>query len=163
MNSLPQVVTPLRQRMLDDMRMRKLCDKTQTGYMRAVRQLAAFLERSPDTATVEDLRRSQLHVLPSVFHRIRHYGLLANAGCRQNLARTRELLDVVPDAAEPQPFDAPVASVPPTFVCPHCGAAMIIVETFVRGDPIRAPRLCSFEIRGTPCLVSQHKQIHPLG
>ena len=90
-------------------------------------------------AADEFMRRFLLHVLPSGFHRIRHYGLLANAGRRQNLARTRELLHVVPDAAESQPSDAPVASVPPTFVCPHCGAAMIIVETFVRGDPIRAP------------------------
>jgi integrase/recombinase XerD len=56
-------VTPLRQRMIDDMRMRKLCDQTQAGYIRAVRQLAAFLERSPDTATVEDLRRFQLHLV----------------------------------------------------------------------------------------------------
>jgi hypothetical protein len=46
------------------MRMRKLCDQTQAGYIRAVRQLAAFLERSPDTATVEDLRRFQLHLVP---------------------------------------------------------------------------------------------------
>jgi integrase/recombinase XerD len=58
-----QVVTPLRQRMIDDMRMRKLCDQTQAGYIRAVRQLAVFLERSPDTATVEDLRRFQLHLV----------------------------------------------------------------------------------------------------
>jgi hypothetical protein len=58
-----QAVTPLRQRMIDDMRMRKLCDQTQAGYIRAVRQLAAFLERSPDTATVEDLRRFQLHLV----------------------------------------------------------------------------------------------------
>jgi integrase/recombinase XerD len=58
-----QAVTPLRQRMIDDMRMRKLCDQTQAGYIRAVRQLAAFLERSPDTATVEDLRRFQLHMV----------------------------------------------------------------------------------------------------
>ena len=63
MDSSPRAITPLRQRMLDDMRMRKLCDKTQTGYIRAVRQLAAFLERSPDTATVEDLRRFQLHLV----------------------------------------------------------------------------------------------------
>ena len=60
--SIP-TVSPLRQRMLDDMRMRKLCEKTQTGYIRAVRQLAAFLERAPDTATVEDLRRFQLHLV----------------------------------------------------------------------------------------------------
>ena len=58
-----QAVTPLRQRMIDDMRMRKLCEQTQAGYIRAVRQLAVFLERSPDTATVEDLRRFQLHLV----------------------------------------------------------------------------------------------------
>ena len=54
-------VSPLRQRMLDDMRMRKLEPKTQAGYLRAVRHLAVFLKASPDTATVEDLRRFQLH------------------------------------------------------------------------------------------------------
>ena len=58
-------VTPLRQRMIDDMRMRKLERKTQDGYIRAVRKLAAFLGRSPDTATVEDLRRFQLHLVDS--------------------------------------------------------------------------------------------------
>ncbi len=63
MNSSAQAISPLRQRMLDDMRMRKLCEKTQAGYIRAVRQLAAFLERAPDTATVEDLRRFQLHLV----------------------------------------------------------------------------------------------------
>ena len=56
-------VSPLRQRMLEDMRMRKLEPKTQTGYIRAVRKLAAFLKRSPDTATAEDLRRFQLHLV----------------------------------------------------------------------------------------------------
>jgi len=56
-------VSPLRQRMIDDMRMRKLRDKTQSAYIRAVRKLAAFLGRSPDTATVEDLRRFQLHLV----------------------------------------------------------------------------------------------------
>ena len=63
MNPSSPAVTPLRQRMIDDMRMRKLCDKTQTSYIRAVRQLAAFLGRSPDTASVEDLRRFQLHLV----------------------------------------------------------------------------------------------------
>ena len=87
----------------------------------------------------EFMRRFLLHVLPGGFHRIRHYGLLANAGRREHLARARELLHVVPAAAEPQPPSTPSASVQPTFVCPHCGAAMIIVETFARGQPIRAP------------------------
>jgi integrase/recombinase XerD len=58
-------ITPLRRRMIDDMRMRKLEEKTQIGYIRAVRKLAAFLGRSPDTATAEDLRRFQLHLVES--------------------------------------------------------------------------------------------------
>jgi hypothetical protein len=56
-------VTPLRQRMLEDMRMRKLEPKTQEAYIRAVRKLAAHLKRSPETATVEDLRNFQLHLV----------------------------------------------------------------------------------------------------
>ena len=63
MNSSTPGVTPLRQRMLDDMRMRKLEPKTQAGYVRAVRQLAVFLKRSPDSATIEDLRRFQLDMV----------------------------------------------------------------------------------------------------
>jgi site-specific recombinase XerD len=63
MNASTPAVTPLRQRMLDDMRMRKLNEHPQAGYIRAVRRLAAFLERAPDTATVEDLRRFQLHLV----------------------------------------------------------------------------------------------------
>jgi site-specific recombinase XerD len=63
MNPSTPAVTPLRQRMIDDMRMRKLEHKTQEAYIRAVRNLAGFLGRSPDTATVEDLRRFQLHLV----------------------------------------------------------------------------------------------------
>ena len=53
----------VRQRMLEDMRMRKLEPRTQEAYIRAVRKLAAYLHRSPDTATVEDLRNFQLHLV----------------------------------------------------------------------------------------------------
>ncbi|HEX9198119.1 MAG TPA: site-specific integrase [Acidobacteriaceae bacterium] len=56
-------ISPLRQRLMDDMRMRKLAPKTQAAYIRSVRQLAAYLRRSPDTATVEDLRNYQLHLV----------------------------------------------------------------------------------------------------
>ena len=49
--------------MLDDMRLRKLSPKTQSAYVRAVKRLAGFLGRSPDTATVEDLRRFQLYLV----------------------------------------------------------------------------------------------------
>ena len=90
---------------------------------------------SPD----EFMRRFLLHVLPAGFHRIRHYGLLANTGRRDHLARARELLHVVPAATESQPPEVTAANIAPTFVCPHCGAAMTVIETFVRGQPIRAP------------------------
>jgi len=56
-------LSPLRQRMIEDMRLRKLSPKTQTHYIRAVRNLTRYLGRSPDTATVEDLRRYQLHLV----------------------------------------------------------------------------------------------------
>jgi site-specific recombinase XerD len=56
-------VSPLRQRMLDDMRMRQFAEHTQEGYIRAVRKLYTFLGRSPHTATAEDLRRFQLHLV----------------------------------------------------------------------------------------------------
>ena len=63
MDTINPAVTPLRQRMLEDMRLRKLEPRTQEAYIRAVRKLAAFLHRSPDTATVEDLRNFQLHLV----------------------------------------------------------------------------------------------------
>ena len=56
-------ITPLRQRMLDDMTMRKLSPKTQSGYLRAVEKLSRFLRHSPATASPEDLRRFQLHLV----------------------------------------------------------------------------------------------------
>jgi hypothetical protein len=59
MTSLPANASPLRQRMIDDMRMRQLAPRTQDIYLHIVREFARFLGRSPDTATVEDLRRYQ--------------------------------------------------------------------------------------------------------
>ncbi|MDR6208195.1 site-specific recombinase XerD [Paraburkholderia graminis] len=58
-----QVISPLRQRMMDDMRMRRLAQTTQANYLRVVREFTVFLGRSPDTATVEDLRRYQLYLV----------------------------------------------------------------------------------------------------
>lgn len=63
MTETTHTISPLRQRMLDDMRLRRLSPKTQTGYVRAVKRLAGFLGRSPDSATVEDLRRFQLYLV----------------------------------------------------------------------------------------------------
>jgi integrase/recombinase XerD len=63
MTTSTPAVSPLRQRMIEDMRMRKMALKTQSSYIRNVSRLAAFLKRSPDTATIEDLRRFQLHLV----------------------------------------------------------------------------------------------------
>lgn len=63
MTASTHTISPLRQRMIDDMRLRKLADKTQTHYLRAVRQFVAYLGRSPDTASTEDLRNYQLHLV----------------------------------------------------------------------------------------------------
>ena len=67
-------------------------------------------------------------------------GLIANAGRRDNLARARELLNVPADTHDAASADDAMADPgQPTYVCPDCGAPMIIIETFVRGQPIRAP------------------------
>src|SRR6516225_7556319 len=55
-------VSPLRQRMIEDMNARKLCVGTQRGHIRSCRRFAAFLKRSPDTASFEDIRQFQLHL-----------------------------------------------------------------------------------------------------
>jgi site-specific recombinase XerD len=58
----PTTISPLRQRMIDDMTLRHFGEKTQHDYIRVVRNLTIFLDRSPDTATAEDLRQFQLHL-----------------------------------------------------------------------------------------------------
>src|SRR6266852_7348889 len=55
-------VSALRQRMIEDMNARKLCAGTQRGHIRGCKRFAAFLKRSPETATAEDIRRFQLHL-----------------------------------------------------------------------------------------------------
>ena len=65
MDASPRAVSPLRQRMLDDMRLRKLNPKTQSAYLRSVSNFARYLGRSPATATIEDLRNYQLHLVDS--------------------------------------------------------------------------------------------------
>src|SRR6266436_6979812 len=59
---IKEVISPLRQRMIEDMNGRKLATGTQKGHIRACKRFAAFLKRSPDTATPEDIRRFQLEL-----------------------------------------------------------------------------------------------------
>jgi integrase/recombinase XerD len=56
-------ISPLRQRMIEDMNARNLCDGTQRGHIRACKRFTAFLKRSPDTAEPDDIRRFQLHLM----------------------------------------------------------------------------------------------------
>src|SRR5262245_3506353 len=57
-----EAMSPLRRRMIEDMTIRKLAPKTQQGYIRTIKTFAAFLGRSPDTASPEEMRRFQLHL-----------------------------------------------------------------------------------------------------
>ena len=91
----------------------------------------------------EFMRRFLLHVLPGGFHRIRHYGLLANGSRRFSLAAARQLLgahtDVTPAIAGEAAANDERDSKPPTFVCRHCGRAMSIVLPLAPEHSIRAP------------------------
>jgi hypothetical protein len=90
----------------------------------------------------EFIRRFLLHVLPKGFHRIRHYGLLASAGCKANIARAKELIAApMPEAEQPAAQDTtdPDATTDHRPPCPCCGGRMIIVEVFARGGSPRGP------------------------
>jgi len=88
----------------------------------------------------EFIRRFLLHILPSGFHRIRHYGIIANTTRKENLARVRELLNVAPVIiTEPELATASTEPAPPAFKCRCCGAAMIVVGIIERQYVIRPP------------------------
>jgi hypothetical protein len=83
----------------------------------------------------EFIRRFLIHVLPTGFHRIRHYGLFANTARAANLARARALLLAQPSPASPSVEPDTAAKTP--IACPCCGGRMILIEIFERGA---APR-----------------------
>jgi Putative transposase len=91
--------------------------------------------------TDEFIRRFLIHVLPKGFHRIRHYGLLANGNRAVNIAHARKLLAM---PARPKEPETPEAAVDEPRVlprpCPCCGGRMIIIETFARNcEPKHRP------------------------
>jgi hypothetical protein len=90
-------------------------------------------------AVDEFIRRFLLHALPDGFHRIRHYGFLANGGRSGHLARCRQLLDAHVTAAAPEP---------PT----------IAPRAISRSEPPTSP---SVPIAGAPCGVSQPYRAPP--
>lgn len=85
-------------------------------------------------ATHEFIRRFLLRVLPSGFHRIRHYGLLAGSARKASLALARELLNVTAPSEDDTPGEPDVR--PP---CPCCGGRMIVIEVFERWRQPRGP------------------------
>src|SRR5512136_1116888 len=97
--------------------------------------------RTMTLAVDEFIRRFLLHVLPKGFHRIRHYGLLASAGCKANIARAKELIAApTPEIDPPAAHDtADPDAAPDRPPCPCCGGHMIIVEVFARGGTPRGP------------------------
>jgi putative transposase/transposase-like zinc-binding protein len=102
----------------------------------------------------EFIRRFLLHVLPKGFHRIRHYGLLASATGKANIARARELsaapVAVTDPPAEHDDVDLAASTAadhrPP---CPCCGGRMIIVESLGRGGAPRGPPSPEAAVRAT--------------
>ena len=85
----------------------------------------------------EFIRRFLIHVLPSGFHRIRHYGLLASGTRADNIARARQLIAAlapVQTVHQPQPPDGAAATDQASHPCPCCGGRMNIIETFNRGS-----------------------------
>jgi hypothetical protein len=82
----------------------------------------------------EFIRRFLIHVLPSGFHRIRHYGLLASGARARNIAQVRQLLAPTVQSNPNEAADDPGEADPPDPLrrCPCCGGRMIVVETFGR-------------------------------
>jgi hypothetical protein len=92
-------------------------------------------------AAHEFIRRFLLPVLPSGFHRIRHYGFLAGAVRAQNIERVRQLLAAPkPSETERAEADSEAEDVSPGRRCPCCGGRMIIIETFEGARPARSPQ-----------------------
>ena len=84
----------------------------------------------------EFIRRFLLHVLPSGFHRIRHYGLFASGTRAANIARIRTLLAPAPPSEQAVP--QPAHDAPPVPACPRCGGRLVTIERFRSGMHPRA-------------------------
>jgi hypothetical protein len=128
-------------------RLLKFNDQGVTFKWKDYRSKQRFRHKAMTLKTDEFIRRFLIHVLPSGFHRIRHYGLLANSGRCNNLKRARELLiDKTDDddandkraieSVKSNEIPGPIAA---TYTCPDCGSPMVIIECFERGQLPRGP------------------------
>jgi hypothetical protein len=126
---------------ISNSRLITLDDKGVTFKWKDYRAKGRYRQKTMTLTTDQFIRRFLSHVLPKGFHRIRHYGLLANGNRAANLARARQLLAMPPPVAnDDQILDD--ASEPPasTYPCPACGGRMVIIETFEPGATPRHPR-----------------------
>ena len=126
---------------ISNSRLITLDDKGVTFKWKDYRAKGRYRQKTMTLTTDQFIRRFLSHVLPKGFHRIRHYGLLANGNRAANLARARQLLAMPPPVADDdQTLDD--ASEPPasTYPCPACGGRMVIIETFEPGATPRHPR-----------------------
>jgi predicted Zn-ribbon and HTH transcriptional regulator len=86
------------------------------------------------TLTVHEfIRRFLIHVLPKGLHRIRHYGLFANGGRADNIARIREILTGAPSTTQSEDADPTDELRVLALPCPCCGGRLIIIEAFAAG------------------------------
>ncbi|MDB5909521.1 MAG: putative transposase [Massilia sp.] len=98
------------------------------------------MHKTMTLSTDEFMRRFLLHVLPTGFHRIRHYGLFANGGRKDNLAKARSLLHVAPATNKQAPIGRCIGGARTIDVrLPHCGAPMIVIDVLLRIHSGRAP------------------------
>jgi hypothetical protein len=125
---------------ISNSRLLSLDERGVTFRWKDYRAAARTRHKTMTLTAPEFMRRFLLHVLPSGFHRLRHYGLLANQTRKKNIALARTLLRV-PALTEPAECDThnakPCRS--PTFVCRHCGAPMLIIHILERAQHIRGP------------------------
>jgi hypothetical protein len=125
---------------ISNRRLIALDDKEVTFKWKDYRAKDGDLYKTMALPIPEFIRRFLLHVLPSGFHRIRHYGLCANGRRAENLAQARELLNVpVPKQETETVSDVDDRTDTLSYPCPCCGGPMIVIETFEPGHPPRAP------------------------
>ena len=146
MNQKP--ISDLRRRLLEDMAVRRLGEKTQHDYIKHVETFAIFLGRSPDTATPEELRSFQLHLTktgvrpPTVNATVTALRFFFKVTLDRP-ETTRRLVFVyeprkLPRVLSPEEANE-AAEIDPTAAqelaqsCPCCGGRMIVIETFAAG------------------------------
>ena len=126
---------------ISNARLLRLDDKGVTFKWKDYRIKGRDRLKTMTLGAAEFIRRFLLHVLPTGFHRIRHYGLFAGTVRAGNIALARQALA----ASEPAPqrsraeAGGEAKDVPPAGRCPCCGGRMIIVETFEGPRPWRSP------------------------